>query len=706
MTSLVIVESPAKCKKIEEYLGPGYKCIASFGHLRELNSLEHITDNYIPTYTIIDQPLKKKQVALLKKEIKTAKEVILATDDDREGESIAWHICDLFQLDVMKTKRIIFNEITKPALQYAIENPKTIDLNIVFSQQARQILDLLVGFKITPILWKLISKNKKDTLSAGRCQTPALKLIYDNYCDINAKHMLEKSYHTKGIFTNSNILFSLNKEFKNDIEIKNFLQESKSFNHMYTCSDPVQTFEQPPKPFTTSSLQQKVSNILHYSPKETMQICQILYEKGYITYMRTDSTKYSKEFIDTVKNYVKKNYNQDINALIIIKEGPHESIRCTDVFLSDLPDTINNTKERKLYKLIWEHTLESCMLPASYYSITANISAANNSHFSYNSEKINFPGWKIINEKHLKEDNNYQYLQTIQKNIILPYKKIISTENYKGLKQHYTEARLVQLLEEKGIGRPSTFSSLVEKIQERGYVTKKDIPGKEITCTDYELENNGNIVEINIQREFGTEHKKLVIEPLGIIVADFLYKYFNDLFIYDYTKQMEEQLDLIASGLKPINEICDNCNSLIIQLIKPFYLTQENEKGQPIKQKQIILGQHNGLNVYLKKGKFGLYIEWGENTKSLKQFGNRPLENIQFDEVKTFLCEDTSVVREINRDIYIKKGLKGEYIFYKTAKMKKPKFFDIKMFFSQTGEDYKLCNIDILKDWISNTYNI
>ena len=215
---------------------------------------------------------------------------------------------------------------------------------------------------------------------------------------------------------------------------------------------------------------------------------------------------------------------------------------------------------------------------------------------------------------------------------------------------------------------------------------------------------DGNITETQIQREFGAEKKKLVIEPLGIIVADFLYKYFNDLFIYDYTKQMEEQLDHIATGLKQINEICDNCNYLIKNLIKPFHLNEEKEKKE--KPTQIILGQHNDLNVYLKKGKFGLYIEWGENTKSLKQFGNRPLENIQFDEIKPLLYENSSVIREINKDLYIKKGLKGDYLFYKTTRMKKPRFFNIKMFFSETGEDYKLCNIDILKDWISNTYNI
>ena len=316
-TTLVIVESPAKCKKIEQYLGPGYKCLASIGHLRELPSLKNIDieNNFNPTYTVIDNALKKKQIELLRKEIKSAGEVILATDDDREGEAIAWHLCQLYKLDVNKTKRIIFHEITESALQSAVQQPKTINMDIVNAQQARQILDILVGFKVSPMLWKFIAspKGKEYSLSAGRCQTPALRLIYDNELEIKAAEE-RKVYNVTGYFTNANIAFDLNPQGKYETEddMIDFLEVcadlNKGNNLIYTCSQPVKTYKKAPEPFTTSRIQQVASNELHYSPKETMRLCQILYEGGYITYMRTDSKTYSAEFIAGVKTYITRTY--------------------------------------------------------------------------------------------------------------------------------------------------------------------------------------------------------------------------------------------------------------------------------------------------------------------------------------------------------------------------------------------------------------
>ena len=524
-TTLIIVESPSKCKKIEEYLGPGYKCVPSYGHLRELSSLKNINfeNNFEPTYTIIDNAIKKKQIDFLKKEIKSADEVILATDDDREGEAIGWHICKLFNLDVNKTKRIVFNEITESALQKAIKNPTKINMNIVHAQQARQILDLLVGFQVSPMLWKYISKNSENSLSAGRCQTPALRLVYDNQKEINEAKEKEK-YNTTGFFTNMNIPFDLTPQGKFDTKdsVIEFLDGSAEFDHIYTCSKPVIVFKKAPEPFTTSRLQQTASNELHFSPKETMKVCQSLYEGGYITYMRTDSKKYSKEFIASTKDYIirthnEKYINENINNLINtndvekdkkdnnLAQEAHEAIRPTNISLKDLPDKLDS-KEKRMYKLIWDNTLESCMSSASFYSITANILALNNLKFAYTSELINFPGWKIVSKKYISELNpdnkEYQYLQSIKQNQIIPYKKIISKVTLTNIKSHYTEARLVQLLEEKGIGRPSTFAMLIDKIQERGYVKREDVKGKEISCADFELEN-GEIFEIESKREFG-----------------------------------------------------------------------------------------------------------------------------------------------------------------------------------------------------------
>ena len=799
-TTLVIVESPAKCKKIESFLGPGYKCVATYGHLRTLASLKDIDieNNYKPTYSIIDESLKKKQVEVLRKEIKNADEVILASDDDREGEMISHSVAELFKLDVNKTKRITFNEITETAIKEAIRNPKTIDMNLVHAQQARQVLDILVGFKVSPIMWKLIKKNKENSLSAGRCQTPALRLVYDNYNEIKQSES-KKVYNVTGYFTNLNIPFELNPNgnYESEDEIVNFLDGSADHNHIYNCSQPTKVYKAPPEPFTTSRIQQVASNELHYSPKDTMRICQTLYEGGFITYMRTDSKAYSGEFLCDVREYIMTTYAQGeryIGSLIdstnlsdvvvkkkrgakkkdtedalrqvndSLRQEAHEAIRPTNISLCELPANLDEkmfgSKERKMYKLIWSNALESCMTPASYNQIVASVSAYDDKKFTYSSELIDFPGWKIVTKCYAIDNKEYHYLQTVKKDSIISYKKIYAKATIKGIKQHYTEARLVQLLEEKGIGRPSTFSSLIDKIQERGYVKKEDIKGKEIVCEDFELEN-GEISSIETKREFGNEKGKLVIQPLGVVVMEFLEKHFNSLFEYSYTSEMEAVLDKIAKGEYTWYNLCDTCNKQIDTIIdnmsmehKIEYKIDDNNtyiigkygpvikhveevdgkeeiQFKPIKKdvdikslekgefsaediidtsknikSQYVLGQHEGKDVYLKKGKFGLYISWGENSKTLKDFGNRPIENITFDEVKPFLEEGSNLIREINANTSIRRGPKGDYIFYKTPRMKKPQFHDIKAFATETKEDYKICDINILKFWLHGKYNI
>jgi DNA topoisomerase-1 len=769
-TTLVIVESPAKCKKIEEYLGPGYKCIATYGHLREIVSLNNIdiTNNFTPTYTIIDNAIKRKQIEKIRKEIKNASNVILSSDLDREGEMIAFSIIELFKLP-LNTPRITFNEITETAIQYAIKNPKTIDMDLVQAQKARQILDLLVGFKVSPMLWKCISapKGKEFALSAGRCQTPALRLVYDNEVDIK-QHGEIKVYNTTGYFTKSNIAFELTRQYKSEDEIREFLTGSVDFSHIYKCSQPIKNVKKPPEPFTTSRIQQAASNELHYSPKETMRICQQLYESGYITYMRTDSQTYSDDFLNYVKAYITSTYTDGdkyVGDMLKTAEirpeeiRPHEAIRPTDISLNELLETIDS-KQRRLYKLIWNNTLESCMKPATYLNVTASISSFQNNTFTYTSELIDFPGWKIVANKYSTENKEFQYLQTIKQNSCVPYKKMCSRVTIKGLKLRYTEARLVQLLEEKGIGRPSTFSSLIDKIQERGYVKKENITGTEIECKDFELENK-QITEVNTKREFGNEKGKLVIQPLGIIVMEFLEKRFDELFNYNYTCIMENALDKISKGELLWVELCESCNKQIDMLIDDLkdetkieiklddnntYMIgkygpvikcveeidgKEEIKFKPIRKdvdinsfkkgdckvedmidtsknvkSQYILGQYNGKDVILRKGKFGLYVSCGDISKTLKELGNRPIDNITFDEVKKYLEEGSNFSREINSSISIRKGPKGDYLFYKNSKMKKPQFLDIKAFTNDTKEDYKICDITILRSWISEKYNI
>ena len=780
-TTLVIVESPAKCKKIEEYLGPGYKCIASFGHLRELSSLENIKtkENYKPIYTIINQPIKRKQIDLIKKEVAAAYEVILACDADREGEAICFHLCELFGLSMETTKRILFHEITPNAIKESIKNPQKINMHLVQAQQARQVLDLLVGFKITPLLWKYISKNNEHSLSAGRCQTPALKIIYENQQEIN-NNMEEKTHRITGYFTNLNIPFILNKEFGSEKEVTDFLFGSSTFlNYHYSCSKPEKVFKKQPEPFSTSTLQQKASNEFHYSPKETMKIAQQLYEGGFITYMRTDCKLYSKEFVDCAKEYIIKTWDEKY----IIERGeastharveeedvdaPHEAIRPTNIELKELPITVTDAKQRKLYNCIWENTLESCMAPASYYTICARIEAFNKTFFNYKSEQIDFLGWKAVknvnNVKKTSENKEYHYLQTITPNMILTYKKIVSNVTLKNTKSHYTEARLVQMLEEKGIGRPSTFSSIVEKIQEREYVKKENISGKTILCKEFELEN-GEVCETESNREFGNEKNKLVIQPLGIMVLEFLEKHFSSLFQYDYTREMEDNLDKVAKGEKIWYSICESCDLEVNDKIQSMkdgkerkieYFVDENhvyiigkhgpvikyldpitketsfksvkkdidmerlkEKGYSLdeivdiskeldqrkKEDTFGFGIFENEQVILKKGKYGLYITWGSKKKNLKELGNRPIESIRFEEIEKILQEDSSgdIIREISDNIQIRKGKKNiDYIFFKTSKMKKPQFFSLNHF----KENYRICDKESIQHWIKETYNV
>lgn len=750
---LVIVESPAKCKKIESYLGSGYKCIASFGHLRELASLENvnIAKGFDILYTPIDDAIKKNQIKLIGNAVASAVasggQVILATDDDREGEAIAWHICMLFDLNVEKTKRIIFHEITEKAIQDAVKSPIKVNMNIVRAQQARQILDIIVGFKISPILWKYITSSN---LSAGRCQTPALKLVYDNHQDI-LKNPGTLQYNTIGYFTQLCIPFELNKHHRGgmglglgsdeDDDVTDFLFESAEFSHRLKCGPPKKVEKPPPQPLNTSRVQQAASNELHISPKDTMRLCQTLYEGGYITYMRTDSRTVSDEFLKQATKYIADKWNKDYvgqaDTLPLKKKedsDPHEAIRPTSISMSELPEKEMDSKVRRLYKLIWQTTLESCMAPARFFSIKAEISAPSSkdgkdgkggkngkngkdgndgkNKYTYLSELLDFHGWMAVENKKsdISREKIHHFLSSFSQkpDDLVSFTKICSTVHMKEQKQHYTEARLVQLLEELGIGRPSTFSSLVEKIQERGYVKKCDVKGKEFECTDYELEN-GDVCEIMKKREFGNEKAKLVLQPLGIMVLEFLVKHFSSLFQYDYTKNMEDLLDKIAMSGKIESEtdwkdLCKSCLSEVESLICSVERSGENKKVEYKidAEHNYIIGRYGpvikctkGKNVSfkslrkdieidvqklergeysledlldktqqsnrnfdrntntntdastkweykdqpltIKKGKFGLYAAWGKNTKSLKSLGNRPIENITYDEVVALL---------------------------------------------------------------------
>lgn len=858
LSTLIIVESPAKCKKIEQYLGPGYKCIASFGHIRELDGLKsiNIKDNFTPTF--IESESKSNQIAKIRELITNAKEVLLAADDDREGEAIAWHICQVFGLNILKTKRIIFHEVTESALKKAVANPTIINMHTVHAQIARQVLDVLVGYKLSPLLWKYININatERKNLSAGRCQTPALRLIYENQKEIDSSTGV-KIYNTTGYFTSKNLPFVLNTQFEEDKSMLDFLEASVNHSHIYTCGALRDITKQPPLPFTTSTLQQTASNELHLSPKETMKICQKLYEEGYITYMRTDSMTYSTEFQEKAREYITKKYGAEFNRGEVVaaaevlgivkkegkklkkpakivetnkeaagdKESAHEAIRPTNLLKEIIEDSSESSsssssnftsKEIKMYDLIRKHTLESCMAVATYKGFTAAISspcasASANANanviaeYRYPVEKVVFLGWKIVRgekeskEEEEEEDHNlgsashFTYLQTLKNGTILPYKKIIAKENIGNLKSHYTEARLVQLLEQQGIGRPSTFSSLIDKIQDRLYVKKMDIKGIKVKCLDYELEGE-ELSEIESEREIGNEKNKLVIQPTGILVMEFLLKHCEPLFKYAYTKQMENTLDLIAKGNKIWHELCGDCltqieslTSVVVQddsllpiqtekieikiddehtyiiakygpvikytplatkgkgkgivkkLVPPTFkplrhdieidldklrrgeynladllATEESQKekfAQAANTNSQLLGQYKEQNIYFKVGKYGPYIECGEIRKAIKKKDEITLaEAIKLLEhesststTKSSSSSSSSIVRKITDEMTIRVGQYGDYIFYKKATMKTPKFFKLTADFDH---DYKNCDVNLLKKWIKETYGV
>jgi len=600
--TLIIVESPAKCQKIESYLGKDkYMCLASFGHIREIeDGLKSIdVDHEFKTKFAI-MSSKQGQVAKLRAAITAADEVILATDDDREGEAIAWHLCQVFNLSVDSTKRIIFHEITESALKTAIAAPRTINMSLVHAQQARQILDLIVGYKISPVLWTYVAHTN---LSAGRCQTPALRLIHDNYKEIEVAGGATMVYSVSGIFTKLNLTFHLSRDLESKEMLERFIKETAvapdtAFRAKVGASKKVT--KAPPRPYSTSTLQQAASNDLHLSPKDTMFVAQKLYEGGYITYMRTDSKVYSAEFVAKACGYIRGRWggaggadNDLIGNISSVTggggggaagntEAAHEAIRPTDISRTLLPQSCH-PREHRLYSIIHRNTLESIMAPAICQTITMSIpspvavavvsddgsGSAGCAEYRHTAEQVIKPGWKLV-AGYEADAREYTYFASFAAAQLTPYKKIMTKCSLRNTKSHYTESGLVQLLEKMGIGRPSTFSSLIDKIQERGYVKLQDVRGKSLECIEYTITDAVDVgatavggirkIESKIEvREIGGETRKLVIQPLGIIVIEFLLEHFAPLFEYEFTKNMESQLDEIATDGMVWHELCYKC---------------------------------------------------------------------------------------------------------------------------------------------------
>uniref|UniRef100_A0A6C0D3U5 DNA topoisomerase n=1 Tax=viral metagenome TaxID=1070528 RepID=A0A6C0D3U5_9ZZZZ len=771
---LIIVESPSKCKKIEEYLGQEYYCIATKGHIRHIDNLKSIdttSTNELPKFSIIDE--KKAHIEQMRKIIKqfSTQNIFLASDADREGEAIAWHICQVFDIPHETTKRIIFQEVTKPALLKAVREPTLINMNLVLAQISRQVLDIIVGFTISPFLWKYLFYNKENSLSAGRCQTPALSLIYDNHvAKENKSSGCEAIYKISALFTNKKIKFELDQEFRLPEQVLDFFHKSIDFQHILTIGAKKDSIRTPPQPFHTSRLLQVASNVIHISPSETMSLCQKLYQAGYITYMRTESSQYSPVFLEQASKYITQSYGNSTyvgNVEKIMNKdstNPHEAIRVCHIDMVRLPEPESADKRlASMYRLIWKNTIESCMADAKYNTYALSITAPGNSKYRHVLETPVFLGWKKVGEFGAddfirEQEANSTILMYLRTLTTVKYESIESHITVKNRHQHYSEASLIQTMEELGIGRPSTFASIVETVLERGYVKCTDVQGDVVQCKEYKMNATDNAIQETIsEKTLGSEKNKLVIQPIGVLTIEFLKHYFQPIFTYDYTKHMEEKLDTItrnsdnwsllckecyteiqqlSSSLKKLgkqNFILDDVHSFAFEKMGPvikqidsdgnitflpvkhgMQIDLEKLKNKQYKVEDLMevkassLGQYLDEDVFLKHGKFGPYIQWKEVSVGIKDLVKQH-ENITLDMIIPLLESKTqqsgeqvtNVLRWIREpDLSIRKGKFGPYVFYQAKDMKKPTFYNIKQF----KEGLFTCTSETLIQWLNETY--
>ena len=615
--NLVIVESPAKAKTIERFLGENYVVKSSFGHIRDLEKKDlgiDIEHNFQPKYEI--SPDKKAIVKELKQLAKEAKTVWLASDEDREGEAIAWHLFEVLGLKKENTKRIVFHEITKDAILHAINNPRDIDKNLVDAQQARRVLDRLVGFEVSPVLWKKV----KPSLSAGRVQSVAVKLIVEREREIN--HFVEQKYYkvtgtfeTKDASGNSIPLKAeLSERFSTQEETVNFLEHCKKATFSVSDVETKPSSRKPAPPFTTSTLQQEASRKLGFSVSQTMAVAQKLYEQGHITYMRTDSVNLSQLAIGAAKavicNTLGEKYSKPRNFATKTKgaQEAHEAIRPTYM---DKESISGDKNEQQLYSLIRKRTLASQMAEAELEKTTITIAITGEKHtFEAVGEVIVFDGFlKVYMESFddEKEDDEAALLPAIHKGDQLQRSLIQALEQYTTHPPRYTEASLVKKMETLGIGRPSTYAPTITTIQNRGYILRESRDGTERQLDQIDLKGQDIKVK-KISRIFGAEKKKLFPSDIGMVVTDFLSNYFTNIMDYNFTANAEDALDHIAEG-----EV--EWQSMIGTFYQPFHANVEKtlkESERNTGARELGKDPQTGENVVVRIGRFGPMAQIGE----------------------------------------------------------------------------------------------
>lgn len=612
--NLVIVESPAKAKTIESYLGKDFLVKSSFGHVRDLAKKGlaiDIDNDFSPSYEVSSD--KKQIVSELKKLVKEAEVVWLATDEDREGEAISWHLYETLGLNKKETKRITFNEITKNAILKAIENPREINQELVNAQQARRVLDRLVGFELSPVLWKKV----RPSLSAGRVQSVAVKLIVEKEREIEA-FKVSSFYRVNGNFTTKEgkLKAELSTQLKNEKEVESFLEKSKNARFAVTDVQKKPAVKKPAAPFTTSTLQQEASLKLGFSVSRTMSVAQRLYESGHITYMRTDSVNLSDTAINGAKAEVVKSYGAEYSNPAQYKtkssgaQEAHEAIRPTDFSVHSIE---MGRDEDRLYDLIWKRSIASQMSQAELERTTITIeSDAVDHHFLAKGEVIKFDGFlRIYIESSVDEDEDDEQteglLPAVEKGEQLHTDVIIATQRFTRPPARYVEASLVKKLEELGIGRPSTYAPTISTIQKRGYVEKREREGEERNYSVYELKDGA--ISSSVKTEItGRDKNKLSPTDIGMVVTDFLESHFSKIMDYHFTASVEEEFDQIAQGLTEWTKMIHN-------FYNPFHANVEDtleHSDRATGERELGIHPESGKKVIARIGRFGPMIQIGD----------------------------------------------------------------------------------------------
>ncbi len=661
--NLVIVESPAKAKTIEKYLGSDFTVKSSMGHIRALpskNGSIDVANDFKPVFEV--DPGKRKVISELKKASKTADTVWLASDEDREGEAIAWHLAEVLGLDQKTTKRIVFHEITKAALDEAVKNPGLIDDKLVQAQQARQALDYLVGFELSPVLWRKVGPK----LSAGRVQSVAVRLIVEREREIK-DHAPESTFKLRATFKltdGTELIADAPTKFKDSSSVKKVLEAYGASEFKIADISKKPGTRSPSAPFTTSTLQQEASSKLGYSPRSTMQLAQRLYEAGLITYMRTDSVNLSNTALGAMTNFIKKEYGEQYHQFRTFKskssnaQEAHEAIRPTDVSKSKAGA---DAQQEKLYNLIWRRALSSQMAPAKLEKTTISIGA------SKSDEVLEAKGEVVIFDGFLKvygRSGDDTLLPPVKTGDSLDLVQAEAVENLSRAAARYTEATLVRKLEEMGIGRPSTYAPTIGTIQAREYVERAEVEGEERQIQKLVLAN-GKITESTEPFMYGKDTNKLVPTDTGMVVTDFLVKHFTEVMEYDFTKEIEEELDDIADGKKDR-----------VAVLKHFYgpFHKLVEDSADITRKEASQARLVGLDpkgkqpIYARFGKYGPMLQRGEQSDDPKPtFAPMPqgkkLEDVTLDEaLKMFALPRTVGKTDKGKEIIANIGRFGPYV--------------------------------------------